>query len=63
MIHDHDYVRKFLWLNAFRNTSYQDSSYLIPYSIAVILLVYVTCTVIKLARQRDFKTLSRGRLS
>ena len=63
LIHDNRYVRPFLWVNVFRNASFQESSHLIPYSIAVIMIVYISCTVIELLRQKAFRTLSGGRLS
>ena len=63
MIHDNRFVRPFLWRTLFNNASFQDSSYLIPYSIAVILVVYISCTVIELIRAKIFRILSGGRLS
>ena len=63
LIHDNRFVRPFLWHTVFKNASFQDSPYLIPYSIAVILTVYISCTVIELIRAKLFKTFSGGRLS
>ncbi|MBQ7216169.1 MAG: acyltransferase family protein [Synergistaceae bacterium] len=63
LIHDNNFVRPFLWRTLFKNASYQDSPYLIPYSIAVILTVYISCTVIELIRAKIFRTFSGGRLS
>ncbi|MBQ7216702.1 MAG: acyltransferase family protein [Synergistaceae bacterium] len=63
LIHDSKFVRPFLWHSVFRNAAFQDSPYLIPYSIAVVLIVYISCTMIELTRSRIFKTLSQGRLS
>ena len=63
LIHDSRFIRLFIWHDIFHNASYQYSPYLIPYSIAVIFIVYISCTVIELARSRIFKALSRGRLS
>ncbi len=63
LIHDNNFVRPFLWHKVFMNASFQNSPYLIPYSIGVVLLVYVMCTLIELARSRIFKALSRGYLS
>ena len=48
LIHDDDYVRNFLWCNVFNNASYSDSAYLIPYSVAVICIVYIACTILEL---------------
>lgn len=50
LIHDNAYVREFLWKILFRNASYTFSDYLIPYSIWVIIIVYVVCTLIELMR-------------
>lgn len=63
LIHDNNLVRPFLWHDLFRNASFQDSPYLIPYSLAVIVAVYISCTVIELMRSRIFRALSRGKLS
>ena len=63
LIHDNNFVRPFLWHTVFKNASFQESPYLIPYSIAVILTVYISCTVIELIRAKLFKLLSGGRLS
>lgn len=50
LIHDDGYMREFLWKTLFKNAQYTHSSLLIPYSIAVIVCVYVVCTAIELAR-------------
>lgn len=50
LIHDNEYVRPYLWLVLFKNSSYSNSNILIQYSILVICIVFVTCTVIELAR-------------
>lgn len=63
LIHDNNLVRPFLWHDLFRNASFQDSPYLIPYSLAVIMAVYISCTVIELIRSRIFRALSHGKLS
>lgn len=63
LIHDNNFVRPFLWREVFRNASFQDSPYLIPYSLAVILTVYISCTILELIRSKIFKTLSCGYLS
>ncbi|MBQ6772510.1 MAG: acyltransferase family protein [Synergistaceae bacterium] len=63
LIHDHAMVRRFLWQNLFHNASFQDSPYLIIYSLGVVLVVYISCTIVELARSKIFKTISGGRLS
>lgn len=50
LIHDNNYVRVFLWENLFKNAAYAHSDYLIPYSILVIISVYIVCTLIELMR-------------
>lgn len=51
LIHENNYIRPFLWERLFKNASYTDSNLLIPYSIAVTLLVFVAATIIELARK------------
>lgn len=51
LIHDHSDIRKFLWIDLFQNAHYQDSLFLIPYSIIVVLIVYIACSCIDLLRQ------------
>ena len=63
LIHVNKFVAPFLWHNVFKDALHQDNPYLIPYTIAVIPMVYVSCTVIELIRARVFKVLSGGRLS
>ena len=55
LIHDNNIVRPFLWIDVFQNFKYQNSLFLIPYSILVVIFVYVVCTVIDLLRQRIFE--------
>jgi hypothetical protein len=52
LIHDSNIIRPFLWLEVFKNAQHQDSLLLIPYSIVVVAIVYIVCTVIDLIRQR-----------
>lgn len=63
LIHDNRFVRPFLWQKVFVNSSFQNSPYLILYFLGVITIVYISCTLIELARMKIFRTLSRGRLS
>lgn len=55
LIHDNSLVRELLWMEVFKNAHYQDSLFLIPYSILVIIAVYVICTIIDLLRQKIFE--------
>lgn len=57
LIHDNDYVREFLWINVFKNATYSDTIKIIPYSCAVITLVYVGCTLIELLRLKIIEPL------
>lgn len=50
LIHDHRLVREFLWKTLFRNAEYAQSEFLIPYSVAVILVVLTVCTLLELVR-------------
>ena len=63
LIHAYKLVDSFLWFDLFRNASFQDSPYLIPYSIAVTLIVYISCTIIELIRSKVFRMLSGSKLS
>ena len=51
LIHDSNIIRHLLWHEVFKNAQYQDSIFLIPYSIIAIAIVYVICTLIDLLRQ------------
>lgn len=51
LIHDNDFVRKFLWVDLFNNLQYQYSLFLIPYSIMVVVAVYAACSCIDILRQ------------
>lgn len=57
LIHDSDIIRPLLWNDMFKNATYQNTLMIIPYSIAVVTLVYVVCTVIDLIRQNVFEKL------
>ncbi len=63
LIHEHALVRHLLWHEVFRNASFSQSPYLIPYSLAAIVIVFFICTVIELLRSKLFKMLSGGKLS
>lgn len=52
LIHDHDLVRPFLWLNVFKNAQYQNSLMLIPYSVMVVAVVFAVCALIDLLRRQ-----------
>lgn len=50
LIHDNSYVRPFLWRHIFRNAAFAEDRLLIPYSIVVVLLVFIVCSLIELIR-------------
>ena len=50
LIHDHPYVRPFLWKTVFKNRTYAKSNMLIPHSLFAIVTVFVGCTLIELIR-------------
>lgn len=52
LIHDNEITRPLLWQILFHNAQYQNSLLLIPYSVIVVVIVYVVCTGIDLLRQR-----------
>ena len=55
LIHDYALSRPLLWHDVFGNSQYQDSLLLIPYSIVVVIVVYVSCAVIDLVRLKVFE--------
>ena len=63
LIHGNIFMDPFLWCDVFKNASFQDSNYLIIYSIGVVIFVYVVCTVIELLRSKVFKIITRGYVS
>ena len=50
LIHDSYIIRPWLWKTLFANSQYQESITLIPYSLIVIVIVYLVCTIIDLVR-------------
>lgn len=48
LLHDHDDIRHFLWIDLFKNATYSSSPSLIPYSIGVILGVFVIGVIVGL---------------
>ncbi len=50
LISDESYIRHFIWIDLFKNASFSNSMYLIPYSLAVIFGVYIICTIIEILR-------------
>ena len=52
LIHDSSYIRYYVWTNIFKINQYQDSTFLILYSILVVFILYVSCTMIDLIRKK-----------
>lgn len=50
LIHDNRYISEFLWKKVFRIAIFSESYFLIPYTIMVIIIVFVVCTIIELCR-------------
>ena len=63
MLHENGFSINFLWRDVFDFPSFQNSPYLIPYSLACVIVVYISCTIIELLRSKIFRTLTRGYLS
>lgn len=55
LIHDNGVVRPFLWLDVFKNANYQNNNMIIIYSIIVVCVVFVLCSLIDLIRQKTFE--------
>lgn len=51
LLHDHDLTRPFIWDMLFKNASFENSPYLVLYSIFAVLVVYIVCTLVELMRQ------------
>lgn len=52
LIHDDGFMSKFLWHSIFKNATFSNSAFLIPYSIAVIIAVFLGCALIEFLRMR-----------
>lgn len=57
LLHDHQLVRKYIWVKIFHCADYRNSLILIPYSIAVVAAVYIICTLVDLLRQQTIERL------
>lgn len=51
LIHDNAFVRPWLWKEFLDTQSYADSRLFIFYAIAVVLAIYISCTVLELLRK------------
>ena len=52
LIHDNPYIRKFLWIDLFKNAQYVNSKYMIIHLIFSVSIVYISCTIIEYIRQK-----------
>ena len=50
LLHDHEFVRTFLWETFFKGATFSSSSILIPYAIFCILMVYIGCSIVEFIR-------------
>ena len=50
LIHDNRNLRNYLWDTVFNFTDFSNSIVLIPYSILVLIIIFVTCCIIELFR-------------
>lgn len=51
LIHENDVVRKWLWQDVFSLGTYSGSNTLIPYTLLVLVIVFVCCTIIEITRR------------
>lgn len=52
LLHDNVWMREFLWIHLFRNSSYLDTPYQIVHSLAVTTTVFAACSLIEYLRIR-----------
>lgn len=50
LLHDNSYIRALLWSTIFKNSNYEQSSFLVPYTLMQIVVVFVVCAVVELIR-------------
>ena len=50
LIHDSYFGRNIIWLRLFKNSSFLNSNWLIPYSLFAIFTVFITCSFIEFLR-------------
>ena len=59
LIHENNIVRNWLWQDVFSLSSYSNSKTLIPYTLLVLALVFVGCTIIEILRRYSIELLSK----
>lgn len=55
LIHDSDEIRRLLWNVLFDGARFQNNTILIPFSIIVVVFVFIICTVIDLIRRETIE--------
>lgn len=55
LIHESNYMRNFLWNVIFRYSGHVSNELLIPYSIIVISIVFISCSTIEITRKKLFE--------
>ena len=50
LLHDNDFVRKFLWHNIFKNYLYYDSNFLVFHAVFAVISVFIVCGIIDYLR-------------
>lgn len=63
LFHDNELLRPFIWKKLFKVSAYQDSSLLIPFSLAVILAVFLGSMLVELVRKYTLEKLADRPLS
>jgi len=57
LLHDSPVIRIALWEKLFKNKTYQESNILIPYSIGVVLVVFIVCSIVEIIRKYTIELL------
>ena len=52
LLHDNFFVRKFLWIDFFKNLSFIDSPFLVIHAILAVFVVFVACSLVEYLRSR-----------
>ena len=55
LIHDSKVLRKIIWIDIFKNYTYQNSLLIILHSIIAVCIVFITCSIIDLIRKKFFE--------
>ena len=55
LIHDSSLMRSYIWSDLFKVSSFQNSNWIIAYSIGVVIIVYAVCAAVDFIRQFIFE--------